>query len=163
MLIETERCHIKLMKRKDKTDLYRLCDDANVWMFLGGQGTANHNRKRIKFIGFLPIRNRWTVRHKANNSFLGEISLTPHHDGNDIEISYLFLSEHWGGGYASEAVKAVIHHVFCNKKLKRLVAETQSANLTSRKVLEKLGFQKIKTLTRFNAEQTLYVINNPIV
>ena len=163
MVLETERCLIKTMNRKDKQDLHRLCDDVNVWTYLGGQGTALHNRKRIKYIGFIPISNRWTVRRKSDNSFLGEISLTPHHDGNDTEISYLFLSEHWGNGYASEAVRAVVNYVFRKKGLDRLVAETQSANVVSCKMLEKLGFDKVENLIRFGAEQTLLALDNPVL
>ena len=163
MAFETERCFIKTINRKDKQDLCRLCDDVNVWTYLGGQGTALHNKKKIKFIGFIPTANRWTVRRKTDNSFLGEISLTSHRDGNDIEISYLFLSEYWGNGYASEAVRAVIHYAFSKKKLNRLVAETQSANLVSCKMLEKLGFHKVRNLTRFDSEQTLFAIDSPVV
>ena len=163
MVFETERCFLRPMNRKDKKDLYRLCDDVNVWRFLGGQGTAEHMRKKIKFIGFTPISNRWSVRLKSDSSFLGEISLTPHHDGNDIEISYLFLSDNWGNGYASETVRSVVPYAFKMKKLNRLVAEAQTANLVSCKVLEKLGFHRIKTLTRFNAEQALYAIDSSAV
>ena len=163
MVFETERCLIKPLNSDDKSDLLRLCNDSDVWKYLGGQETAEHNRNSIEYIGKIPVTDRWAVRNKTDNSFLGEISLTPHHDGDDIEISYLFLSEHWNKGYASEAVSVIIQFAFNEKKLDRLVAETQSVNLTSCKVLEKLGFYKVKKLERFNAEQTLYVIDNPTV
>ena len=165
MTFETERCIVKPMSRKDKKDLHRLCDDENVWTYLGGQKTASNNKKKIKFIGFIPVipvKNRWAVRRKTDNAFLGEICLAPHHDG-DMEVSYLFISEHRGNGYACEAVEAFVHHVFSSKKLNRLVAETQSANLASCKMLEKLGFHKVKTLMRFDAEQALYAIDNRVV
>ena len=163
MIFKTERCFIKPIDVGDKTDLLRLCDDSDVWKYLGGQGTAEHNRKNIEYIGKTNITDRWVVRSKTDNTFLGEISLTPHHDGDDIEISYLFLSDHWGKGYASETVRAVIQFAFNEKKLNRLVAETQSANFISCKLLEKLGFHQIKKLIRFNTEQILWAIDNQTV
>ena len=161
MILETNRCTIKPVGIEDKTDLHRLCDDPNVWQYLGGQATAEHNRKNIDYIGKVPITDRWVVRGKADDSFLGAISLIPHHAGDDLEVSYLFLSKHWGKGYASEVVTAVIHYAFSEKKINRLLAETQSANLASCRMLEKLGFHKIKNLVRFEAEQALYAIDNP--
>ncbi len=163
MIMETKRCLIKPISLDDKADLLRLCDDPNVWRYLGGYATAQHNKKNIEYIGKMATPDRWVVRDKIDNFFLGEMSLTPHHDGEDIEISYLFLSEHWGRGYASEAAKEIVQVAFNEKKLDRLVAETQSVNLASCKVLEKLGFYQMKKLTRFNAEQILWAMDNPVV
>jgi ribosomal-protein-alanine N-acetyltransferase len=159
MMLETERCLVKPISINDKNDLLCLCDDPNVWQYLGGNETAERNRKNIEYIDKIIIADRWVVKKKTDNLFLGEISLTPHHDGEDIEISYLFLSMHWGKGYASETAKEIIHYAFDVKKLDRLVAETQSVNFASCKVLEKLGFCQIKKLVRFNVEQTFWAIN----
>ena len=158
MIFETERCFIKLIETDDKTDLLRMCDDSNVWQYLGGNGTAEYYRKNIEYIGKIDIGDRWVVRRKTDNLFLGYISLDSHYDVEDIQVTYIFLSEHWGKGYASEVVNTLIQYVFNEKKLNILLAETQSSNLASRRLLGKLGFYEVKNLVRFNAEQTLYAI-----
>ena len=169
MIFKTERCIIKQVNTDDKQDLFSMCDDPNVWQYLGGNSTAEHHRKNIENMEHLLANadltelTRWAIRSKVDSAFLGCVFLNKHHDGNDVELSYMLLSEHWGNGYASEAASEIIRYAFDEngKKLNRLVAETQSANLVSRKLLEKLGFQKIKELTRFDAEQTLYALDNP--
>jgi len=163
MTFETERCFIKPICSNDKQDLFSMCDDTDVWNYLGGSSTANFHRANIENLEkHLPDPKRWIIRDKKDNSFLGYLSLGSHHDGEDTELSYLLLSKYWGNGYASEAASEIVRYVFNERKLKRLVAETQSANLVSCKLLEKLGFYKLKVLTRFNAEQTLYAIDNPV-
>ena len=162
MLLETDRCLIRPSNFDDKTVLLRLCDDRDVWKYLGGLSTAEHFRKNIEN-QILSDHNRLhcTIRDKVDNLFLGYISLTPHHDGIDTELSYMILSAHWGKGYASEAASEIICYAFTKKLLTRLVAETQSANLASCKMLEKLGFYQLKKIIRFNAEQIIWVIDNP--
>ena len=167
MIFETERLIIKPIDIKDKPDLFSMCEDLNVWTYLGGFNTANFNRKNIENLenleSRLPDFNRWIIRNKTNNIFLGYLVLGTHHDGDDIELSYLLLSKYWGNGYALEAAREIIRYAFNERKLNRLVAETQSANLVSCKLLEKLGFRKVKELTRFNAEQSLYALDNTAV
>ncbi len=164
MIFETERCVISPINPNDKLDLFSMCDDINVWQYLGGVSTAERHRKNIQHLENLApefCSSRWTIRNKTNNLFLGYTSLDTHHDGDDMELSYMLLSNHWGNGYATEAAREIIRYAFNEKRLDRLVAEAQSVNLGSRHVLEKLGFYKIKELTRFNAEQTLYALDNP--
>jgi len=162
MIFETERCNIKPICSDDKNDLFSMCDDADVWRYLGGSGTASLHRTNIENLEkHLPDPNRWTIRDKVNDTFIGYLSLGVHHDGDDTELSYLLLSKHWGNGYATEVAREIIRRVFQERKLGRLVAETQSANIISCKLLEKLGFCKLKELTRFNARQSLYAIDNP--
>lgn len=160
MIFITERCIVTLINSNDKTDLFSLCDDIRVWEYLGGISTAEWNRKNIESFTSGEVFDRWIIRDKANNTFIGYISLGTHHDGDDVELSYMLLSKHWGNGYATEVAHEIIQHLFKERNLDRIVAETQSANLGSRNVLEKLGFHKVKELTRFNAKQTLYALNN---
>jgi len=141
----------------DIPDIWKLYKDESVWTYLGG---SRNGIKAIKgIIGMIfPSSNclYWTVRHRETKTFLGCISLTPHHDGESIEVSYEFLSSHWGQGYAYEAVSAVIEHT----RLDTLVAETQVANTASRVLLAKLGFHEKERLTRFGAEQIIFIRRN---
>ena len=88
---------------------------------------------------------------------LGVVLLDRHHDLEDIEVSYLFLPEHWGRGYASAAVRQVLAHAFGTIGLCRVVAETQSANAASVRLLERLGFRLLRKVVRFGAEQSIYL------
>src|SRR5699024_8560735 len=98
----------------------------------------------------------WVVRDSKTNAFIGLISLDEHHSGKDIEISYQLAPRWWGAGYGTEAVGKIMSFAFSILKMPRIVAETQAANVPSRKLLEKLGMEKIDAFERFGAEQVLY-------
>ena len=59
-------------------------------------------------------------------------------------------------GLAAEAVEAIIKFGLDKLKLVRVVAETQSANLKSRQILECLGTQVIGSVEKFGARQVIY-------
>lgn len=56
------------------------------------------------------------------------------------EVGYLIHPDHWGQGYAVEAMRAVIAYLFATHGMERLVAEVDPRNAGSLAVLAKLGF-----------------------
>jgi RimJ/RimL family protein N-acetyltransferase len=61
--------------------------------------------------------------------------------GTDPEIGYWLGVPHWGKGYATETARALIDHAFTELGHDRLEAGARVSNPTSRRVLEKCGFQ----------------------
>ena len=57
------------------------------------------------------------------------------------ELGYWLGVEHWGQGYATEALHAVIDYAFTDLAHEQLQAGARVTNPTSRRVLEKCGFQ----------------------
>lgn len=102
----------------------------------------------------------WAVRKKHTGDFMGLISLDSHHDGLHLEISYQFLPQWWGKGYATEAVQLIINYGLNELKLSKIVAETQTANISSCKLLERVGMELEQTISRFGAEQAIYSIKS---
>ncbi|WP_316247156.1 GNAT family N-acetyltransferase [Rossellomorea marisflavi] len=90
--------------------------------------------------------------------YLGGVSLSTHHNGQDTEVSYQFLPEYWGKGYAKEAVAAVLTHGFQKLELHRIVAETQVLNERSCRLLENLGMRVEEEVERFGARQAIYAL-----
>jgi len=59
------------------------------------------------------------------------------------EIGYMIHPQHWGKGYATEALKGLVGtHARVFPNIKIIKAMTDTTNLGSRKVLEKCGFVK---------------------
>jgi ribosomal-protein-alanine N-acetyltransferase len=98
--------------------------------------------------------------NKENGKFLGLVSLDKHHDGESTEVSYQLMPIAWRKGYATEVVKEVIHYSFTKLNLPRLIAETQTANKSSCKLLERVGMTVKETVHRFGEEQKIYILNN---
>ncbi len=56
------------------------------------------------------------------------------------EIGYILHPDHWGKGYAREALQAVIAHLFAAHDLARITADIDPRNLVSIGLLLRLGF-----------------------
>ena len=62
-------------------------------------------------------------------------------DRHPPEIGYWLGVKHWGKGYATEAVRAMIDHIFADIDFDAIQAAARVTNPASRRVLEKCGFQ----------------------
>ncbi|WP_010651541.1 GNAT family N-acetyltransferase [Oceanobacillus massiliensis] len=160
-MLRTSRCVLTEITQSDYEDVKELYLDNEVRRFLGGtreegaiQGIMDEMLGSDKNIWY------WIIREVHTREFIGLVSLDPHHIGNNMEVSYQFLPKWWGNGFATEAVSEIINFAFGRLDLPRVVAETQAVNVSSRKLLERLGMKLIDTYERFGAEQSLYSIES---
>jgi RimJ/RimL family protein N-acetyltransferase len=63
------------------------------------------------------------------------------HDDSAPEIGYWLGVNHWGKGYGTEAVRALIDFAFTELEYESLCAGARVTNPASRRILEKCGFQ----------------------
>lgn len=56
------------------------------------------------------------------------------------EIGYILHPDHWGKGYAREAMAAVIAHLFATRGLEKIIADVDPRNKASIGLLLRLGF-----------------------
>lgn len=158
---ETDRCKLFKIQETDYEDVKKLYADERVRQFLGG--TIEEEIYRIKFLDMCNIANNglyWVIRQKYDYQFVGLVSLDLHHDGISTEISYQILPKYWGYGYATEIVQEVINIAFNEYSLTKVVAETQTANKSSYKLLKRIGMSLENTVERFGAEQSIFSITN---
>jgi RimJ/RimL family protein N-acetyltransferase len=86
---------------------------------------------------------RFGIELLATGELIGNVGL--HHffaQNRRCEIGYALASQHWGQGYATEALRAAIRHGFDALDLNRIEADIDPRNIGSARVLEKLGFRK---------------------
>lgn len=81
----------------------------------------------------------WPVFELATGELIGCCGLRPHGAG-EYEIGFHLRPKFWGRGYATEAATAVILYAFTTLKAEKLFAGHNPKNVTSQKVLRKLGF-----------------------
>lgn len=161
-LFETERCFIRTFQKSDYIDVKKLYVDEEVRRFLGGTRQENSIEIVLKeMLNSSADSFYWIVREKRTDNFIGLVSLDPHHDGVDYEISYQFLPSWWGKGYATEVAHLIIKYALNELNLSKVIAETQTANTPSCRLLERLGMELERTINRFGAEQAIYSIKSP--
>ncbi|MER5701429.1 GNAT family N-acetyltransferase [Micromonospora sp. NPDC002296] len=77
-------------------------------------------------------------------------------------MSYVFLPEWWGRGYARETCTAAIGLAFDRfPDAARLIAVTQEANTRSVRLLEALGMARVDAFEEFGARQVMHAIDRP--
>ncbi|MBU5354702.1 GNAT family N-acetyltransferase [Paenibacillus barcinonensis] len=156
--METNRCNIIKLQNNDYHDVKLIYMNEKVRTYLGGIIPEEHTLN--KFLDTLE-RSRtgsyyWVVRLKSNNDCIGLVSLDKHMDGQHFEISYEFLPNWWGQGYAKEVITRMLDYIFNELHLTKVIAETQTANHSSCKLLENVGMKLEQTVTRYGAEQAIY-------
>jgi RimJ/RimL family protein N-acetyltransferase len=74
-----------------------------------------------------------------DDAVIGMCGIDPREEGS--EIGYWLGVAHWGYGYATETVRALIDYAFGELEYDALVAGARVSNPASRRVLEKCAFQ----------------------
>lgn len=157
--LQTSRCTLGPVTQEDYADILALYTSPKVRQYLGG--TVQPDSFAEKFEGILNSQSshQWAAKLKETGEFVGLFSLDNHHDGLGIELSYQLAENMQGKGLALEITQCLTNFAFSELGLKKLVAETQAANVPSIKLLEKLGMKLDRTLERFGAQQSIYILH----
>lgn len=86
-------------------------------------------------------RAAYSLAAVAEGKVIGSVGIwtTDSADSNG-ELGYTFHRNHWGNGYATEAVGLLLNFGFDNLELERIAATCHPDNAGSVRVLEKSGF-----------------------
>lgn len=79
-------------------------------------------------------------REGRSGEHIGTMGLHCQHEHRHAEVGYNIAIEHWGKGYATEALRDVLRFGFERVGLERIHAGYYTRNPASRRVLEKCGF-----------------------
>ena len=90
---------------------------------------------------------RLALDRVSDGAFIGWGSLTRWNpDYRSASLGYCLDDAAWGHGYATETARALLQWAFDTRDLNRVQAETDTRNVASARVLEKLGFVREGTL-----------------
>ncbi|WP_312110283.1 GNAT family N-acetyltransferase [Brevibacillus reuszeri] len=93
----------------------------------------------------------WIIRETASDNEVGLISIcTRNREKLTAEIGFILLEASQGKGYATEAIKRVIHFAIDTHGFHRFTAVCSEEHIASRRVLEKAGM----TLDEIASEST---------
>jgi RimJ/RimL family protein N-acetyltransferase len=86
----------------------------------------------------------WTqigIELRASGELIGDVAFE-HRSEREAAVGYTLAPAHWGHGYATEAVGAVVAHGLEVLGYDVVVAEVVPANIASSAVLDRLGFAR---------------------
>ena len=149
--METDRLILDRVKETDKTDYFNnISHDRKVL-----EPFVCRYAESLEAFDFSTYPGRddlFAIRLKATGRLIGIILYFDETDGT-CEIGYGIGSEHWGKGYATEAVKRFLTFLFEEKGMKTVTASYFTGNDASRRVMEKCGMQYL----RFSPQEFEYL------
>ncbi len=156
--MQSKYCLIEPFQPKHIQAAIPLFTDPQVREYLGGP---------IPPEMVLPRLTQWAqsdeiyfaIMRKKDGAFLGVVDIVPHHEPGRMELSYLFLPQYWGQGYAYDSIRRILAYCREDLHMTQIVSETQKRNTRSCNLLQRLGYTLEKELIRFGAEQRLYCMD----
>ncbi|MBX3441448.1 MAG: GNAT family N-acetyltransferase [Planctomyces sp.] len=119
--------------------------------------------------GWLPVKAMGLLAtvYKPEGRYIGRCGLYPNRDEDgelipgEAQLAYYLARPYWGRGLASEAADAFVAYGFNVLGLQRIEAGTNVLNAASNRVLEKLGFRRIRSGEGGGSAWHLYELRNP--
>jgi RimJ/RimL family protein N-acetyltransferase len=159
--ILTDRLVLRPIEPTDVPVVSRLMTDPEVRRYLGGPVAPDEvARREIACVGATTL---FSVARRSDDAVFGLVVIDPEtdpdsHAGGDTEVSYQFLPEFWGHGYARESVAEAVEWALKNidPVPPAVIAITQEANRRSCHLLEAIGMTKSDRFVEFDAWQVKY-------
>lgn len=164
-LLYTDRLVMRPLE-PEHLDLQLMLDcDAEVMEFVGGPAALkgdverSHARRlalgsRVDGLGFWMAFEQDAAddeRREEHGAFVGLMMLPPAHgpdqpdDPGVADLGYRLARLSWGRGYGREAAARLLDHAFDTVGLNRVIAQTRSDNIRSRRLLEAVGMQYVRS------------------
>nr|WP_299425013.1 GNAT family protein [Sphingomonas bacterium] len=145
--METERLVLRALRVKDAEALHPMYSDVDANYYGSHPATVTLDETRVsleKKVGDTAWRG-WAITLKGDDTAIGNVACYEKRQGKVTEIGYMLRRDHWGHGYVTEAVAAMIDLLFAEGQ-RRIFADTDPDNKPSIAVVERLGFTLEATL-----------------
>jgi len=165
-IFKTERLLLKPTSEEDATFIFELLNTEKWLKYIGDRNikTVESAKEYIK-IKMLPQLKRlgysnYTVIRKSDNIKIGTCGLYDREELEGIDIGFAFLPEYEKNGYAFESANKLIDLAFHEFGIDEIKAITIKDNISSQKLLVKLGLTLDGTtkLPKEDKELLLYKI-----
>ncbi|HHX8265416.1 GNAT family N-acetyltransferase [Vibrio diabolicus] len=146
--IETERLILRELVEDNASELFGIFSDHEVMKYWNSGPWGSIDEALTFITNSTQAMNSNTemtlgIFLKSNGQLLGKIMLFNYvKESRRAEIGFGVSRNFWGKGIVLEAGNALIEHAFKTLNLRRIEAEIDPDNVSSGKVLERLGFIK---------------------
>lgn len=147
-MIKTERLILLPFTIHDSEALFAYRSDAETNKYQGWipQSVVDAESFIAKLPAVFDLPESWfqlAIRNKQTNELIGDLGI--HFMGDDQQQCELgcTIGKAWHNqGFATEAMQAIINHLFTERNKHRISASVDPNNTASIKLLERLGFRK---------------------
>ena len=148
----TDRCVLQPVSPDDVVALHRLWTSPGVRRFLWDDEIIPIERAAEAVSTSLELFEQhrfglWAARLKGSTEICGFTGLWPFRDPPEFELLYGISEPLWGQGYAGEVAQAVMTYCYDTLDMTIVRASIDAPNVASERVLEKLGFTRLRRAT----------------
>lgn len=172
VVLTTDRLTLRPWKESDLPDFYEYASVDGVGQMAGWNPHRSVEESKIILSHFIEGKHVFALEHQGK--VIGSVGIEEYCEENypeldslrGREIGYVLSKDYWGQGLMPEAVKAVIDWLFNEEKLDFIIDGHFDWNMQSKRVIEKCGFQYIKTTkfeTKYNTSENavMYILYHP--
>ena len=146
-IFKTKRLILKPTSEEDAEFIFELLNTPKWLKYIGDRNIKSiENAKSYIKTKMLPQLKRlgysnYTLLRKSDNRKIGTCGLYDREGLDGIDIGFAFLPEYEKKGYAFESAKKLINIAFNQFGINEINAITTEDNISSQKLLVKLGFK----------------------
>jgi ribosomal-protein-alanine N-acetyltransferase len=145
--LTTQELILRPVTLDDAPAIFSYTSDPRVAQFThwNPHNTLDETIAYIKLINELKTTHVWGIALQESNTLIGECSITQHENGR-AELYYALARNHWGKGYTTQALKAMLAITDQFPEISRLEAWIISENVASCRVAQKAGLSLEQTV-----------------
>ena len=141
--IETERLTLRKFRVEDAADIVEYAGDAKTVEFLIWEGLDSIEAARAAVYDYYWSKpGIWAIELAESGKMIGCIDIRLNHDDDKVGFGYVLNRAHWGKGYMTEALRAVMALCFEKLEANRFEAQHYVGNEGSGRVMEKCGMRR---------------------
>lgn len=151
--MESKRIRLRRFQLSDSKNMAELESDPEVMKFTSlrvpftFEQTVERLESLVEKEGKRAPLGVWAAEFKDTGDFLGWFMLFQFDHLPSPELGFMIVRRHWGKGLTAEAAACLIDLGFNHLNFPTIIAQIDPANDASRKVLQKLGFAFVKTIS----------------
>lgn len=142
-ILTTARLVLRPIRVDDAPSLFPVLSDAEIMLYWssGPHATVEETRSYLAAPDEIGERETWAICLTHDDGARGWVTANGRRPGV-AEIGYILDRALWGQGIAGEAVSRMLDHLFAEKGLRKVLADTDPENEASHSLLERLGFTR---------------------
>jgi RimJ/RimL family protein N-acetyltransferase len=151
-LLQTARLRLRPFTDTDADSLFALHSNTYVMRYWDSPPWKDRARAELFIAKCQKLADEGTgarvvIERASDGAFVGWSGLVNWNpDYRSASLGYCLDEAMWGHGYATEAAHALLQWAFDTLDLNRVQSETDTRNVASARVLEKIGFVREGTL-----------------
>lgn len=148
MPIATERLTLRRFRPDDAETLAAYRSDPAVARYQSWTAPYSLTQARLAVATLSagdPAEPGWfqyAIERTRDRLHIGDVGVDLHENRRQAEIGFTLARAYQGQGYATEAIRAVLGHLFGVRGLHKVSAECDARNEASARLLERVGFTR---------------------